>query len=573
MGFFTGAVGIAVYQYMADADVRYLNLSFPRSETVLCLKEWPLRHSLADWLVAEEWEDWVAYRDNITAYVASRRCLGLDINNAKCSNVQVPLHDMARNLGIPLNTDGDDYSLGDDAVEVYGYAFLWTTGFMGILVILHDLALLSTRYKDTILDWRTIRNKFRCWRFLWILMGFRCWRRLARRRGLKMRNKNWFARYSHIAAYILLPVFVAWGIFSFVFIVIPVTTLVFFRYPIQFSRLLLFLNCFAAGVFGVAMSLHSLAFLIDVDKRQNYAVTWQSTDSLGTTCICGCTYPLGGGRCSALLLVGVVVAYRSFILAFRCLKGLRQANWASLMSVMFPVPLNVYEAMWTQPDGTPIQHRKVGDPVQGELAFDPFALMDEQPESSRTTLTLVPTPINPDNEPSNWSVDDVAAYLKELDLGEYCEAVYKHRVDGPMLLDLFRHPGDAGLAELGITSLLHVSRIRSRLMFVKNALLGEGASSGNGLHPCANGAVPRRMEGPSPSLPPPLPKKYANRDYVGCCGFPCRRGEHGGKSPASDDSDNEALDDDNPDDAATPPATSLKPGDALPAQCLGVASL
>jgi len=37
-----------------------------------------------------------------------------------------------------------------------------------------------------------------------------------------------------------------------------------------------------------------------------------------------------------------------------------------------------------------VQHRTEHDPVQGEIAFDPFALMDEQPESMGTVLVLKP---------------------------------------------------------------------------------------------------------------------------------------------------------------------------------------
>merc|ERR550525_586546 len=58
---------------------------------------------------------------------------------------------------------------------------------------------------------------------------------------------------------------------------------------------------------------------------------------------------------------------------------------------MFAVPITVYDVYWKRPNGRPIQHRENGDPVQGELAFDPFALMDEQPDSALTTLTLKPT--------------------------------------------------------------------------------------------------------------------------------------------------------------------------------------
>lgn len=90
------------------------------------------------------------------------------------------------------------------------------------------------------------------------------------------------------------------------------------------ARIVLFLNCMASGVLGVVLTLHSLTFLIDVEKRQSYAVTWIVPNAKGYPCVCGCTFPLGAGRCTTLLLVGIVVAYKAFTLAFRCLKGLRR---------------------------------------------------------------------------------------------------------------------------------------------------------------------------------------------------------------------------------------------------------
>merc|ERR1712027_146824 len=108
-----------------------------------------------------------------------------------------------------------------------------------------------------------------------------------------------------------------------------------------------------------------------------------------------------------MVFIGVGTAYKSITLAFRCLKGLRRANWSGLMSVMFPIPLQVYEVHWTRPDGSPIQHREYGQPVQGELAFDPFALMDEQEDSASTTVRIKPSPMYDNDKPANWEVDQV----------------------------------------------------------------------------------------------------------------------------------------------------------------------
>lgn len=60
-----------------------------------------------------------------------------------------------------------------------------------------------------------------------------------------------------------------------------------------------------------------------------------------------------------------------------------------------------------------------------------------------------------------WTVADVAAFFTELKLGQYLDAIRRHDVTGPMLLELEQ---DAeALKELGISSKLHISKIRSSL--------------------------------------------------------------------------------------------------------------
>jgi len=105
-----------------------------------------------------------------------------------------------------------------------------------------------------------------------------------------------------------------------------------------------------------------------------------------------------------LFFAGVFVSFKSFSLMFRNLKGLRRSQWAALMSVTFPVPLSVYTVDWRTPDGEPIEHRDEVTPVQGEPAYDPFALMDEQPESGFSTAKLQPTPVpKGDHHHGQWS--------------------------------------------------------------------------------------------------------------------------------------------------------------------------
>merc|ERR1711971_928382 len=96
------------------------------------------------------------------------------------------------------------------------------------------------------------------------------------------------------------------------------------------------------------------------------------------------------GVCLRLLVIGLVVLLKALVLGFRCLKGLRRSNWANLLSVTFAVPLTTYNVEWNGPDGRIIRFRKDGEPVQGEPAFDPFAMMDEQDDSFETTVELRP---------------------------------------------------------------------------------------------------------------------------------------------------------------------------------------
>lgn len=575
--FMTAAVGYAVYQYMTSSDVGYLDLSQPMTDKAICLQSWPLRHNLADWGNAEQWEDWAAYREDMTAYMQENQCASAT-NDQLCSEVYVPLQGMRRNLGIPL---GIDYHWANDSIEMYGYLFLFMTLCLWFMITLHDLALLTVGPKDYILDLRGIRKAFPCWRKLWILVGFRCWKRLIRRKGFLVGRKRYLAQPGFWVALVFAPLFVGWGVVVFMAIIVPAVTLLFFRFPIRLSRVIIFLNCLANGVYGLILTVHCITFLSRLEYRQQYAVTWQSPGVDSTTsCVCGCMYPLSFNTCFMLMLIGIGVAYKAIMLAMRCLKGLRCSNWANLLSVMFPIPLNVYEVMWTQPDGWPIMNRKKGDPVQAEPAFDPFALMDEQLDSSSTTLTFVPTQLDPEMEPQHWTVADVESYLQELGLGQYCEAVNNKNIDGPALLQLLQ-PSSAsadaegaedaeaaagkgaagaagGLHALGVRSAGHALRIRNSLGRAKGqrAQQPKPLKHTSRLALGAGGAQqPREMSGPAPNLraAEALARRYSHLEYIGCCGFPCILGEHGGKRPEDfDDSDAEAVDQE---EAAPTPAS------------------
>lgn len=195
--------------------------------------------------------------------------------------------------------------------------------------------------------------------------------------------------------------------FLFMFVVCPLAGFLFIVYPIRTSRMWIFLLCIMSTVYGMCLTLHMCYFWMS-DHRPQYAVLWEGEatkmpgrgESGGpSSCMCGCPFPLSDDTVIRLIGIGLLAAIKSFVMAFRCLKGLRRSNWANLMSVTFPVPVSAYSVEWATADGKPIKGRMEGQPVQSELAFDPFALMDEQPDSGNTHLTLKPSPV------MTWEVD------------------------------------------------------------------------------------------------------------------------------------------------------------------------
>eukprot|EP00928_Gymnodinium_smaydae_P092254 TRINITY_DN7607_c0_g1_i2.p2 TRINITY_DN7607_c0_g1~~TRINITY_DN7607_c0_g1_i2.p2 ORF type:complete len:129 (+),score=13.18 TRINITY_DN7607_c0_g1_i2:146-532(+) len=61
---------------------------------------------------------------------------------------------------------------------------------------------------------------------------------------------------------------------------------------------------------------------------------------------------------------------------------------------------------------------------------------------------------------AEWPVSRVVQLLRELKLEQYIAAVEENEIDGPVLTDLARADG---LHELGITSMIHRSKIRAAL--------------------------------------------------------------------------------------------------------------
>jgi len=221
-------------------------------------------------------------------------------------------------------------------------------------------------------------------------------------------QKQWCPQMlGSVLAVVLAPILLVWNVIVFNFIIFPLLLLAFLRYPIRMSRAWVCIVCLASSIYGLALTCLQVVYLASPNRRPRYAVTWQpeipeagplvgnmTSPALSDQCTCGCDYHISFHVCMNLTIVGVATTLKSLFVAFRCLKGLRRSQWANLLSVLFPVPMTIYSVTWRQSDGQPIRFRSEGMAVQEEVAFDPFAMMDEQPDSAFTTLHLRPEPVH-----------------------------------------------------------------------------------------------------------------------------------------------------------------------------------
>lgn len=374
--FFTAAYGITVYKFMQLADV-------------LCLRQWPLRHEAVSWIERGTWEDWFRARLNMAAFVDNHRCnrTALSLQATKCAKVQLPLNDLQRNLGTPFT---QEYFYRNDAMEMYSYLFLYLSIWLWITILSHDLTLLTAMKKNYILDWAGVNKGFPRILTLFRLMGLHQYWRAAC-------GQSPFKKAGLAVCVVFAPIMLMWSLAVFVLICIPMVMLLFIRHPFRLSRVSIFLLCMCFSAYGIILLVHTVVMLAIRDLRPAYAVTWHVVGA-EAACICGCSYPLAGKSFGQIFLLASIVIFQGLMMGFRSLKGLRRSNWANLMSVTFAVPLTLYAVEWTRPNREPIRFRTEGEPVQGEPAFDPFALMDEQPDSAKTTVHLRPMHLRPTSD-------------------------------------------------------------------------------------------------------------------------------------------------------------------------------
>lgn len=165
--------------------------------------------------------------------------------------------------------------------------------------------------------------------------------------------------------------------------------------PVHMSRIMISMCALDSTVCGLVLAFYGL--LLQVHTWTSWArihhlrfldffVPWLAGEH--DECVCLCEYPMQPNLSALLVCIGLASAWWSGNLFQHTLRGLRHKEWASLFSVSYSVPTNVFPVRWAQPDGEPIGQREVSEPVQGEPAFDPFILMDEQPTSHRLFAQL-----------------------------------------------------------------------------------------------------------------------------------------------------------------------------------------
>eukprot|EP00930_Biecheleria_cincta_P027383 TRINITY_DN19247_c0_g1_i1.p1 TRINITY_DN19247_c0_g1~~TRINITY_DN19247_c0_g1_i1.p1 ORF type:complete len:649 (+),score=95.41 TRINITY_DN19247_c0_g1_i1:35-1981(+) len=380
----SGAIGSVVFTFMNNLNAGSLDATSGRPGNATCLTHWLMRNGITNLHDTEEWDRWFLYKANADAFLDAYSCMPASRNFEVCNAAHIPMQAIHGSLGVAL---GGTESRGfgqDDTLQFFAWLFLvlGVVNFLGFLI--HDLTLLHSVHKDYILDWPGLNEGFPFFQNFVIIAGFRMLRLLFTAPGQKRK------RAGRVLGVLLTPLVAVWSLFVFLCILSPVMLLLCVRYPVRLSRFYVFVALLCTAIYGLFLTITQAVYWSIEEIRPRYAVVWPEPSITAGTCYCGCAYAISTGSIVSLLFIGLGVTIQSLLVGFRCLKGLRRSQWANLMTVTFSVPVAVYEVLWAQPNGEPIKHRNKGEPVQAERAFDAFALMDEQPESRYTTVTLKP---------------------------------------------------------------------------------------------------------------------------------------------------------------------------------------
>jgi len=375
--------------YLWNADITYLDLASPQQEALICRKPaspCDESESAAECVLLEF--GWYGFAMNLDAALPSD-CPVTTLRATKCSSISLPVTSLTGKLGTLITVDR-----WVNPLEAWSVSFLLLLIWLCGSILLHDLALLQPECRPLILSLSASKRKLpRTWQCL---------------RSMHLCGCMAWLREKHCLAWgLCLPIWMAFNVLTYLTLVFPLIMLLSLLWagPVRMSRLSVFLS-------GSYCSLWSLGFFINVcvSQSDSYAVLLDSQKTGPVRCVCHCEYPLQTSITFRLQLLSLAVAVGSFSITFRALKGLRRPQWANLFSVLYSVPIAAFPIVWTRPPeagGGPIRFRMEGEPVQSEPAFDPFCLMDEQPESGRMKIVLKPAPQS-EEEMSLWDAAEEA---------------------------------------------------------------------------------------------------------------------------------------------------------------------
>lgn len=402
LGIFGSAFIYSVFQYLASASVDYLDFESPARMDIDCKLPGPGCTEALDPIecmrgdYSTRWWAGVHLEDGCPAWPSS-------IRGQTCRNVRLPLSSLTGDLARlhTINSNMNPFTL-------WSILFLVLTSLLGTSILIHDLALLQEVSRRKILDFPSLRKEVLNARLA--PRSILCFKRFFASIQCRHHMQRLWARSRVVWVLLVLP----WAVFqavAFMVVAYPFALVVCCRHPIQMSRIMVFLS-------GTYVMLWSLVFIIVagfLDARM-YAVLWGEAVPGRTSCICLCEFPLNRHVFVRIVILGVGVFAQSFALTFRALRGLRRQQWANLFSVLYAVPIEAFPVVWERPDGGPIRFRSEGEPVQGEPAFDPFCLMDEQPESARTRALLQPGQQTPEQQ-ERWRHQELRGESADTDIG------------------------------------------------------------------------------------------------------------------------------------------------------------
>lgn len=370
----TTTFNFSVFRYLHDANVEYLDLENPLKQNIRCMQPIPECLHAEDPVECtvrlEDRQFWRGMNLSKPCPMPSKT-----LHKQTCRNPLLPLGSITGELG-SLHT----VNSGVNPFKVWSILFLALTTLLSVCILIHDLALLHETLRPQILSLPNMKYATPC---LWdCLACTKCRRRWRRRlRVLPCHRALWT---------FLVPCITLFQVIAFMVFMYPFSLLVCFVAPVKMSRIMVFLS-------SILCILWSIVFVVVTALLDNhpYAVLWGISDprTMAHSCLCLCEFPLSRQVLGRVVLLGVGVCWHSLNLTLRALRGLRRAQWANMFSVLYAVPIEAFPVVWDRPPeagGGSIRWRTEGQAVQSEPAFDPFCLMDEQPESGWTRVQIAP---------------------------------------------------------------------------------------------------------------------------------------------------------------------------------------